>query len=100
MGKIGGDSDLSPRGRKYANALPKLIHEHLGDQPLTVCGNIFIIIIFRFSSQFYYSINLSIYRPLILFLLFILAGLDIHNEENNTNRRTTAIPKITMEGIR
>ncbi|PKK79959.1 bifunctional 6-phosphofructo-2-kinase/fructose-2,6-bisphosphate 2-phosphatase [Rhizophagus irregularis] len=36
MGKIGGDSDLSPRGRKYANALPKLIHEHLGDQPLTV----------------------------------------------------------------
>ncbi|CAI2173748.1 20260_t:CDS:2 [Funneliformis geosporum] len=36
LGKIGGDSDLSPRGRKYANALPKLIHEHLGNQPLTV----------------------------------------------------------------
>ncbi|CAG8461033.1 16905_t:CDS:2 [Acaulospora colombiana] len=36
MGKIGGDSDLSPRGKKYALALPKLIKEKLGDQPLTV----------------------------------------------------------------
>nr|CAG8619778.1 9611_t:CDS:2 [Entrophospora candida] len=36
VGKIGGDSDLSPRGRKYAKALPKLIQENLGDQPLTV----------------------------------------------------------------
>ncbi|CAJ0824185.1 11768_t:CDS:2, partial [Entrophospora sp. SA101] len=36
LGKIGGDSDLSPRGRKYAKALPKLIQEKLGDQPLTV----------------------------------------------------------------
>jgi len=36
MGRIGGDSDLSPRGRKYAIELPKLIHEHLGNQSLTV----------------------------------------------------------------
>ncbi|CAG8496125.1 13538_t:CDS:2 [Acaulospora morrowiae] len=36
MGKIGGDSDLSPRGKRYALALPKLIKENLGDQPLTV----------------------------------------------------------------
>ncbi|KAG9296690.1 hypothetical protein G9A89_001322 [Geosiphon pyriformis] len=36
MGKIGGDSDLSPRGRQYGAALPKIIHEHLGDQKLTV----------------------------------------------------------------
>ncbi|RHZ45421.1 hypothetical protein Glove_680g32 [Diversispora epigaea] len=36
MGKIGGDSDLSPRGKKYAFALPKLIKDNLGDQPLTV----------------------------------------------------------------
>lgn len=35
-GKIGGDSELSPRGRQYAAQLPGLIHEHLGDQSLTV----------------------------------------------------------------
>ncbi|CAG8450815.1 12524_t:CDS:2 [Cetraspora pellucida] len=35
-GKIGGDSSLSPRGRKYALALPDLIKANLGDQPLTV----------------------------------------------------------------
>jgi 6-phosphofructo-2-kinase / fructose-2,6-biphosphatase 2 len=37
MGKIGGDSDLSPRGRRYAEALPKVIAQHLGDHELTVC---------------------------------------------------------------
>ncbi|KAI9306583.1 6-phosphofructo-2-kinase-domain-containing protein [Cunninghamella echinulata] len=37
QGKIGGDSDLSPRGRKYAEELPKLIHTYLGQgQNLTV----------------------------------------------------------------
>ncbi|CAG8563507.1 552_t:CDS:2 [Ambispora leptoticha] len=36
MGKIGGDSDLSPRGRQYAQVLPKVIQDHLGDQKLTV----------------------------------------------------------------
>jgi hypothetical protein len=97
MGKIGGDSDLSPRGRKYANELPKLIQKHLGNQPLTVCADISIIIILGLVF-IYYSINLSIYR-LLNFFLFV-AGLDIYNEENNTNRRTTAISKITMEGIR
>lgn len=35
-GKIGGDSDLSECGWAYARALPKLIHEHIGDAPLTV----------------------------------------------------------------
>ncbi|CAG8481251.1 19179_t:CDS:2 [Dentiscutata erythropus] len=35
-GKIGGDSSLSPRGRKYSLALPELIKANLGDQPLTV----------------------------------------------------------------
>ncbi|KAF7730973.1 Fructose-2,6-bisphosphatase [Apophysomyces ossiformis] len=35
-GKIGGDSDLSPRGRLYASKLPGLIKEHLGDKPLIV----------------------------------------------------------------
>ena len=27
---------MSPRGQKYADALPKLIEKHLGDRPLTV----------------------------------------------------------------
>ncbi|KAI7880841.1 bifunctional 6-phosphofructo-2-kinase/fructose-2,6-bisphosphate 2-phosphatase [Lichtheimia hyalospora FSU 10163] len=34
--KIGGDADLSPRGQMYANRLPDLIKEHVGDRPLTV----------------------------------------------------------------
>ncbi|KAJ7454713.1 bifunctional 6-phosphofructo-2-kinase/fructose-2,6-bisphosphate 2-phosphatase [Mycena latifolia] len=35
-GKIGGDSLLSPRGMEYAKALPALIRDNIGDQPLTV----------------------------------------------------------------
>ncbi|KAJ6630963.1 6-phosphofructo-2-kinase-domain-containing protein [Mycena sp. CBHHK59/15] len=35
-GKIGGDSLLSPRGMEYARALPALIKDNIGDQPLTV----------------------------------------------------------------
>ncbi|KAF8207114.1 fructose-2,6-bisphosphatase [Mycena galopus ATCC 62051] len=35
-GKIGGDSLLSPRGMQYAKALPALIRDNIGDQPLTV----------------------------------------------------------------
>ena len=35
-GQIGGDSELSPRGRQYATKLPALIRENLGDQSLTV----------------------------------------------------------------
>lgn len=47
MGKIGGDSDLSPRGKRYALALPKLIKDNLGDQPLTVRTVITIITIIK-----------------------------------------------------
>lgn len=36
MGKIGGDSNLSERGRLYASKLPDLIKTNLGDQDLTV----------------------------------------------------------------
>ncbi|KAI9473619.1 MAG: 6-phosphofructo-2-kinase-domain-containing protein [Benjaminiella poitrasii] len=32
LGKIGGDSNLSERGRLYASKLPGLINSHLGDQ--------------------------------------------------------------------
>ncbi|KAL5520787.1 FBP26 [Sanghuangporus sanghuang] len=35
-GKIGGDSPLSERGMQYANALPALITDNIGDAPLTV----------------------------------------------------------------
>ncbi|KAL9714293.1 Fructose-2,6-bisphosphatase [Leucoagaricus gongylophorus] len=35
-GKIGGDSLLSPRGMQYADALPDLITDNIGDAPLTV----------------------------------------------------------------
>ncbi|CAG7845925.1 Fructose-2,6-bisphosphatase [Serendipita indica DSM 11827] len=35
-GKIGGDAPLSPRGMLYANALPGLIKDNLGDANLTV----------------------------------------------------------------
>lgn len=35
-GMIGGDSPLSPRGEKYASALPELVLKNIGDAPLTV----------------------------------------------------------------
>lgn len=36
QGKIGGDSGLSERGWAYANALPGLVHDNIGDAKLTV----------------------------------------------------------------
>ncbi|CAK5268833.1 unnamed protein product [Mycena citricolor] len=36
LGKLGGDSLLSPRGMQYSQALPALIKDNIGDQPLTV----------------------------------------------------------------
>ncbi|KAF2862529.1 bifunctional 6-phosphofructo-2-kinase/fructose-2,6-bisphosphate 2-phosphatase [Piedraia hortae CBS 480.64] len=35
-GQIGGDADLSPRGQRYAEMLPRLVKESTGDLPLTV----------------------------------------------------------------
>ncbi|ORX98718.1 bifunctional 6-phosphofructo-2-kinase/fructose-2,6-bisphosphate 2-phosphatase [Basidiobolus meristosporus CBS 931.73] len=35
-GRIGGDTDLSPRGIQYSEALPNLIKKHLGDDELKV----------------------------------------------------------------
>ncbi|KAJ9097448.1 hypothetical protein QFC20_006189 [Naganishia adeliensis] len=35
-GMIGGDSPLSPRGEKYASALPALVLENIGDAPIHV----------------------------------------------------------------
>lgn len=36
QGKIGGDSELSPRGQLYASKLPGLVKENLGDKELFV----------------------------------------------------------------
>ncbi|KAI0029409.1 bifunctional 6-phosphofructo-2-kinase/fructose-2,6-bisphosphate 2-phosphatase [Vararia minispora EC-137] len=35
-GKIGGDAPLSERGQMYAQALPSLVKDNIGDAPLTV----------------------------------------------------------------
>ncbi|KAJ9109242.1 hypothetical protein QFC21_000571 [Naganishia friedmannii] len=35
-GMIGGDSPISPRGEKYASALPALVLENIGDAPIQV----------------------------------------------------------------
>lgn len=35
-GKLGGDSSLSPRGHLYAQKLPQIVREAVGDAPLTV----------------------------------------------------------------
>lgn len=43
-GKIGGDSLLSPRGMQYAEALPALITDNIGNAPLTVGTLIYLII--------------------------------------------------------
>lgn len=46
MGKLGGDSNLSARGKQYAKSLPLLIATHLGNsEQLTVsdlCLEVFI----------------------------------------------------------
>lgn len=41
-GKIGGDSPLSERGRHYAEALPALIRDNIGDAPLTVSPDLWL----------------------------------------------------------
>jgi broad specificity phosphatase PhoE len=43
-GKIGGDSLLSPRGMQYAEALPALIKDNVGDGPLTVKSGVCVVI--------------------------------------------------------
>lgn len=35
-GKLGGDSNLSPRGQLYAQKLPQIVRDAVGDAPLTV----------------------------------------------------------------
>jgi 6-phosphofructo-2-kinase/fructose-2,6-biphosphatase 2 len=41
-GKIGGDSPLSPAGLQYAEALPSLVTNNIGDAPLTV--RVFVLV--------------------------------------------------------
>lgn len=58
-GQIGGDSDLSPQGWKYAEALPALIKENVGEDAnlevsFFVPGNILQKLIYaRFGRQLF-----------------------------------------------
>ncbi|PUU74421.1 6-phosphofructo-2-kinase-domain-containing protein [Tuber borchii] len=36
LGKLGGDANLSPRGMAYAEALPKLVKDSVGDKDITL----------------------------------------------------------------
>jgi hypothetical protein len=54
-GKIGGDAELSPQGRKYAAALPSLIIDNVGDAPLTVRPQFLTPRLFRSCHPAYYA---------------------------------------------
>ena len=76
-GKIGGDSLLSPRGMKYAEALPALIKENIGDAPLTVYLN---------------SLN--------FFIAKTQSGVDLDSSKNYTDRVDGQLPKADLEIVR
>ena len=78
-GKIGGDSLLSPRGMQYADALPALIKDNIGDAPLTVW--------FFFST-----VNLFLRSTFGL-------GLDFHLAANDPDRGTIAVSQIDLEVV-
>ena len=69
-GKIGGDSGLSPRGMQYAEALPALITDNIGNAPLIVC--------FHWSAHTWLQAK-------------GFTGLDIHSATNNPNCSIFAI---------
>lgn len=78
-GMIGGDSPLSPRGEKYASALPALVLENIGDAPIQVHK--------RHITQE------------ISFALTILCspGLDIHSSADNRDGSASAVSQKDME---
>lgn len=69
-GKIGGDALLSERGQKYADALPKLIKDNIGDKPLTVRASLLFI------SSVFTKVN---------------ADLDFYPAANHSNRQATSL---------
>lgn len=78
-GKIGGDSLLSPQGMKYAEALPVLIKENIGDAPLTVYYNKLSSVIFVTNSRL---------------------GVDIDPSKDYTDRIAAYLSKANLEIIR
>jgi hypothetical protein len=77
-GKIGGDAELSPRGKEYAQLLPKLVRDRIGDKPLTV-------------------------RRLVVILLYERrrrSGLDLDFAAHSGDRQGPAVYEIDLEGAR
>lgn len=72
-GKIGGDSLLSPRGMQYADALPALVTDNIGDAPLTVS--------FRSENR-----RSSMFQcNAVAYIQNLNIGLDIDFEENDSD---------------
>lgn len=76
-GMIGGDSPLSPRGEKYAAALPALILDNIGEAPLTVS---------RQLSHLKSRADASFFP-----------GLDIYPPKNRVDRSLPALPEKDLE---
>ncbi len=76
-GKIGGDAGLSERGLKYANALPDLIRDNIGDAPLTVSAT-----------------RLSCPR---LSNDFSALGLDVYPQAHHTNGQFATLSQVDLE---
>lgn len=74
-GQIGGDSDLSPQGWKYAQALPALIKENVGED-----ANLE-------ASCRRFDLSKSTDQT----------GLDINTPEDHANRFIPQIPKEDVE---
>lgn len=79
-GKIGGDSLLSPRGMQYADALPALVTDNIGDAPLTVS--------LRTKNH-----RSSMFQSnAVTYMQNLNVGLDIDIEENDSDCEQSTIP--------
>jgi hypothetical protein len=68
---------LSPRGMQYADALPALIKDNIGDAPLTVCS----------------------FSVVDLELLNFGLGLDFYIAKNDPDGRTIALSQVDLEVV-
>jgi len=72
--RIGGDSDLSPRGELYAKQLPGFFAKHVGDRPAFTVHNL--------------SVVLYITR---------IVGLDEYTQAYDSNGGVLAVPQVAVE---
>lgn len=79
-GKIGGDSLLSPRGMQYADALPALVTDNIGDAPLTV------------SLRTKNHLSSMFQSNAVTYMQNLIVGLDIDIEENDSDCEQSTIP--------